>query len=141
MVCIIKTTHRSAKTIIPKNTLEYDRLYKLIIAMCKDKVVGRKCTPKDGMDYKSKLRTALINDNCVLTNIYDLKNCIQDMFGKTNELENTELTIHNDYTGITNATYQDIVVKRADNTCHNNSTNASVLKWLLIMSLHRVEQK
>jgi hypothetical protein len=51
------------------------------------------------------------------------------MFGETDELENTELIIHDDYTCIPDALpEQDIMAEQADNTCQNNSTSASVLK-------------
>ena len=37
-------------TVVAKKTIECERLYEFMIAMFKDKVAGRKCTPKDGMD-------------------------------------------------------------------------------------------
>ena len=40
-----------------------------MIAMFKDKDAGRKCTPKDGIDYVAKLKTALVNDYCTVNNI------------------------------------------------------------------------
>ena len=46
-----KSTHQSTKTISPKKTREYKRLYEFMIAMFKDEVAGRNCCTKDGMDY------------------------------------------------------------------------------------------
>ena len=104
-------------------------LYEFMILMFKDEVAGRNCCPKDGMDYITKLRTTLVNDDCVMKNTDALDNFILDMFGETDELENTELTIHDDYTGIPDTLpEQDIVAEQADNTCQDNSTSASILK-------------
>ena len=75
------------------------------------------------------MRTKLVNDGCVVKNTDALDNCILDMFGEIDELENTELIIHDDYTCIPDALpEQDIMAEQADNTCQNNSTSASVLK-------------
>ena len=51
-----------------------------------------------------------------------LDNCIIDMFGETEELENTELSIHDDYTGIPG-----IIPKRVNTGDHNQDSRNTII--------------
>ena len=94
-----KNTHRSNKTISPKKTREKERLYEFIVAMFKTEVNGRKCYQKDANSIIKTLVTTLIDER--ITKETDaLDDTIADIFGETVELENTSITIHDDYTGI-----------------------------------------
>ena len=67
--------------------------------MFKEEVPGRKCATKDGIEPIDDLKTKLLISNDVLdTN--GLVNCIMEMFGDTDELQNNELDIYNNYTNM-----------------------------------------
>ena len=77
-------------------------MYEFIIAMFKDEISGRKCCPKDANEIIINLTTTLVKES-IPKDTDALHDCITSMFGETEELENTELCIHDDYTGIPDA--------------------------------------
>ena len=120
-----KTYHRSTKTISPKKTRERERLYEFILAMFKEEISGRKCCPKDANELILKLETTLVKES-IPKETDALDDCIMDMFGESEDLENTELSIHDDYTGIPDAN-TDAATERTDtrNTSNNESNNST----------------
>ena len=97
--------------------------------MFKDEISGRKCCPKDANELIMNLKTTLVKDS-IPKETDALSDCITSMFGETEELENTELCIHDDYTGIpdanTDATTQSIDTSNTSNTEYNNGTKRTV---------------
>ena len=67
--------------------------------MFKEEVNGRKCFLKDGDAVIKGLVTTLVEGSAP-KKADALENVISVMFGETEELENTDLTFHDDYTGI-----------------------------------------
>ena len=93
------------------------------MAIFKDEVAGRKCFPKDGNKAILTLETKLVNDST--TEETDaLDDCILDVFGETEKLENTELSIRNDYTGIPDVATEQV---NTGNTEQDNSTKGIVI--------------
>ena len=124
-----KTSHRSTKTTSPKKTREQERLYEFIVAMFKAEISGRKCCPKDANECILKLATTLVKES-IPKETDALDNCITSMFGETQELENTELCIHDDYTGIpdanTNTTPESNDTSNTSTNDNNNGTKGTV---------------
>lgn len=56
--------------------------------MFKEKVTRRKCFLKEANESIFKLETTLVKE-CATIETNSLENCIMDMFGETEELENT----------------------------------------------------
>ena len=94
-----KYTHRSTKTTIPKKTLEKQRLYEWVILMFKDEITKRVCLRKDGFEVIKQLQTSITLPDTASKNDA-LDDVITEMFNETEELENTVLEIHDDYTSI-----------------------------------------
>ena len=67
--------------------------------MFKDYISNRVCLRKDGYEMIKGLKTS-ISLPTVQPNNDALDNIIMEMFNETEELENTVLEIHDDYTGI-----------------------------------------
>ena len=98
-------------------------------ALFKDKVSGRKCTSKDIINHVPTLKTTLSSDDFVVKNTDTLDNCAKFTFGETDELENSGLTMYDDYVrAVTTTLEQDIVAEQSDNACHDNSASGSALK-------------
>ena len=68
--------------------------------MFKNEVHGRHCSYKDGLDLIPTLESKIIIPVSTNNNLDRSDECIISMFGESDELENTELEIHNDYTNI-----------------------------------------
>ena len=96
---VSKPQHHSTKTTTPKKVIEKRRLYEWIIAMFNEEVSNRACIPKDGFDIIRTLKTKLVSSE-ILDKNDALDECIIEMFGEGEELENTDITIHDDYTNI-----------------------------------------
>ena len=92
--------HHSSKTVVPKLIAERQRLYEWVLAMFLQEVPGRKCSFKDSIDLIPGLKSNITAPVCPKTNIDGLDECIISMFGESEELENTELQIHDHYTNI-----------------------------------------
>ena len=92
--------HHSCKTVVPKLLAERERLYEWVLAMFKDEVHGRKCSYKDGLDLIPTLKCKITNPVSTDDNLDGLDECIISMFGESDELENTVIEIHDDYTNI-----------------------------------------
>ena len=108
--------------------------------MFKEEVTGRKCFPKDGNEIIKTLVTTLVDDR-VSKETDALDDCIMDMFGEIEELQNTKLTIHDDYTVIPDIVtpLPDVAITIAqpdvtteqidkDNSEQDNSTKETVIK-------------
>ena len=72
-------------------TRERERLYEFIVAIFKEEVTGRKCYSKYGNAIIKTLVTTIL-DGSISKEIDALDDCIMDMFGETEELDNTDLT-------------------------------------------------
>ena len=67
--------------------------------MFNEEVPNRACITKEGFAIIKTVKTKLVsNDTDEKKN--GLDNCIEDMFGEGKEAENTNITIHDDYTNI-----------------------------------------
>ena len=67
--------------------------------MFNEELVNRACIPKDGFALIKTLKTKLVSNETVDRNDA-LDECIIEMFGEGDELENTDISIHDDYTNI-----------------------------------------
>ena len=94
-------------------------------------VPGRKCKKQDGDAIIAELAVPLKKDTTT-TETDALETCINDMFGDSNELENTELEIHDDYTGIPDTQVDGPAVVHSDtNDNDNDNDNDTVMKIAL----------
>ena len=94
-----KSQHHSTKTVTPRKVIEKQRLYEWVIEMFKENIPKRACLSKDGFHLIKCLKTKLESNEVVVENDA-LDECINEIFGEEEELENTEITIHDDYTNI-----------------------------------------
>ena len=67
--------------------------------MFKEEIPKRECITKDGYELIKTLKKKLVF-NVVVEQNDALDDCIIQMFGEEEELENTEISIHDDYTNI-----------------------------------------
>ena len=113
-----KDKYHSLKTVVPKLVAERQRLYEWVLAMFLKEVPGRKCSFKDGFDLIPGLRSNITVPVTPNNNIDGLDECIISMFGESDELENTELQIHDDYNNIPEG--------RADSNSNANGSDTTI---------------
>ena len=82
-------------------------------------VPGRKCCYKDGVNSIPGLKSNITAPVTTNANIDGLDECITSMFGESDELENTELEIHDDYTNIPDG--------RADGSSNANRSTGTTI--------------